>query len=390
MNQRDLSAVKRRLNPEERYPSVIRGCYMASDGTVMSSFTKPVGTLPQEEFEKYAGIFRKVLSGTQGQNLLPVDFSAAQTMEDEAHQLLMELCRTELQDDGTADGMFAQIRAGLLERHDVAGQSVQEHQQADNRLILLMYDCMDLPHRRGDGEDDMERSENVFNYILCAVCPVKPTKPSLSWFSAENDFHARPEDWTVGQPESGFMFPALVEGGADLYSALFYTRSADEQHEGLMRHVFHTDTVMPAAQQRDAFQAVLETSLAEECSLGVVQTLHEKVSEMMEAQKKDKMAEPLSLTRSEVRTMLTDSGVSEARAEAFDASFQQTFGAYAEVPAVNLITPRQYKVATPDVSISVAPDKRDLVETRVIDGHRYILILAEGDVTVNGVNIMFS
>jgi hypothetical protein len=41
------------------------------------------------------------------------------------------------------------------------------------------------------------------------------------------------------------------------------------------------------------------------------------------------------------------------------------------------------------VSIKVAPDRSDLIETRMIDGKCYILVLADGDVEVNGVNVKF-
>ena len=53
MNQHDLAALRRRLNPEERYPSVIRGCYVAADGQVFASFTKQTGMMPSDEYEKY-------------------------------------------------------------------------------------------------------------------------------------------------------------------------------------------------------------------------------------------------------------------------------------------------------------------------------------------------
>jgi predicted amidohydrolase len=46
-----------------------------------------------------------------------------------------------------------------------------------------------------------------------------------------------------------------------------------------------------------------------------------------------------------------------------------------------------YEFRTPDVVVKVDPEKLDMVETRVIDGMKYILIRADNDVEVNGVNI---
>ena len=53
MNQRDIAQLKRRLNPEKRNPTVIRGCYVDHAGQVISTFARPIYHLPAEENEKY-------------------------------------------------------------------------------------------------------------------------------------------------------------------------------------------------------------------------------------------------------------------------------------------------------------------------------------------------
>ena len=62
----------------------------------------------------------------------------------------------------------------------------------------------------------------------------------------------------------------------------------------------------------------------------------------------------------------------------------------AENTPQNLINPRQFEVRTPEVTIRVNPERTDLVETRVIDGVKYILIRADSGVEVNGVSIHIS
>ena len=52
-----------------------------------------------------------------------------------------------------------------------------------------------------------------------------------------------------------------------------------------------------------------------------------------------------------------------------------------------IVDPKKFELKTPDVSIKVSPEKKDLVETRVIDGVRFILVRADGGVELNGVNI---
>ena len=387
MNQQDLAQIKRRLNPEHRHPTVIRGCYINAEGETLSTFVKPVAMLPETENEKYMGLFRKVLSGTQGQNLLSVDFSAAQTMDDEAHALLTSLCRSELSEDEPVEQMFAAIRNWMKAEKEARPDSVEESQNQPNQLILMLYDSMDVPHRNRDGSEDRTRSESVFNYMLCCVCPVKLGKPALSYQEQEGDFHCMDGSWSVSAPEIGFMFPAYEQGGADIYQALYYVRSMDDTHDAFVQHVFHSELQMRASDQRDTVHGLISDTLMEECSMEVVQAVHEKVGEMIKEAKSDKTAEPVSLSAREVRTVLEDCGVTEEKAEKFENQFTESFGSYAEIPAVNLVTPSKFQVETPSVSIKVDPEHADLVSTRVIDGQRYILILADGAVEVNGIQV---
>ena len=391
MNQRDIAEIRRRLNPDKRYPTVIRGCYVDHTGQVISTFAQPIYHLPQEENEKYMTLFKKVLSGTQGQNLLTVEFTAAQAMEGAEHKILSDMRESGLTDEEAVSAFYERAIDYIRATGSAEAQSVSDAQSASNYLILLLHDGYDIVYKDQNGEADNEQSTDVFSYILGCVCPVKQTKPALTYFVEDSGFHARLSDWAVGNPELGFMFPAYEERSANIYCAMYYTRDAGDPHEMFMQSVFGMqEQPMPAKAQTETFQTVLEESLAEECSMDVMQAVHETMRTMIEEQKADKTAEPLKLGKSEVRQLLEDCGVSTERAEVFEEKYDETFGAYAELPAVNLITPRQFKVDTPSVSIRVDPERSDLIETRVIDGKCYILVLADGDVQVNGVNVKFN
>lgn len=387
MNQRDFAELRRRLNPDKRNQSIIRGCYVSHDGQVISTFAQPVYGMAQEEMEKYMSIFKRILSGTANQNLLPVEFTARQTMEGEEHKLLMDLRSSALKDDAAVNELYGKIVGYIQSVKEQEVQSVEAAQTACNYLILLTYDGYDVPYKDKNGETDAERSTDLFSYMLCAVCPVKATKPALGYFAAEGEFHNKPADWMVAMPELGFLFPCFEERSTNIYSAMFYTRNSDDLHDVFMKNVFGAEPQMPANTQKETFQAVLQDTLQEECSLEVMQAVHETVSNMIEERKADKHAEPLRLSRQDVKEVLEGSGVSQEKLDAFDQQYTEAFGAYTELPAVNMVTPKAFKVNTPSVTIHVDPAHSDLIETRIIDGRRYILVLADGDVAVNGVNV---
>lgn len=389
MNQRDLSELKRRLNPEKRNPTVLRGCYVDYAGQVLSSFAQPVAHLPAEENEKYMSLFRRVLSGTAGQNLQDIDFTAAQVMQSEEHRVLCAMRESGLTDEEAVTAFYERVIASIRAVSPADAQSVAEQQNASNYLILLLHDGYDVAFKDANGETDSDRSTDVFSYLLCCVCPVRQSKPALTYFSDEREFHNRLAEWTVGSPDLGFLFPAYEERSANLYRAQFYTRDSAEAHEAFIQNVFGTELPMPAGQQQESFQTILQDALADECSLDVVQAVHETVRTRLEEQKADKNAEPLCLSKEDVREVLTGCGVSQERAAAFEDKYAEAFGAYTEIPAVNVIAPKQFEVSTPSVSIRVDPQRSDLIETRMIDGRCYILVLADGDVEVNGVNVKF-
>lgn len=388
MNQRDISEIKRRLNPQHRNATMIRGCYVNSEGQPISTFALPIIGMPESELEKYMSLFKKVLSGTAGQNQLPIEFATPESIASEQHALLMRLRETGLKEDEAVEALYQRIIAYIQEEQSKnTAQSVDAQQSAGNYVILLMHDGYDVPFHDGNDEIDRERSVDVFSYLLCAVCPVKQTKSTLSYFAAEGEFHNRESEWNIAAPALGFMFPAFEERSANIYGALYYTRDTADLHESFVTNVFGTDLFMPAQEQQTTFQTILSDVLEEECSLAVVQAVNETVNAMIEQQKADKTAEPLRLNKKEVTDVLKDCGVSEEKATAFEESFAESFGTFAEIPAVNVVPAKQFKISTPSVSIRVDPDHADLVETRVIDGRPYILVLADGDVEVNGVNV---
>ena len=373
MNRKEIAEIRRRLNVDKNAITRLRGCYVNEKREVVAAFDRSLMSFPQEEQEKYLAIFKRTLAGVPGKNLIDIEFRADQVMDDEAHGLLMALRNTALSvDEG--------VRA-------LCGKIIDSLELEGNYLILMMHDAYDVPFKHADENKVDVISEEVFNYILVSVCPVKLTKPALSYCSDDNAFHSRDLDWVVAGPELGFMFPTFDDRATNIYSALYFTRAASNVHDEFIDAVFHADAPMPAAEQREVFQAVLEDALDDDLSFEVAQTVHEQFREMIEAHNQDKAAEPLVISKREVTGMLESCGVPDEKLEAFEQRYDAEFGQGMELRAVNIAEPKKFEVRTPDVVVQVNPERSDLIETRVIDGFKYILIRADEGVEVNGVNI---
>ncbi|MBQ8964507.1 MAG: DUF4317 domain-containing protein [Clostridia bacterium] len=373
MNRKEIAEIRRRFSSDKNAITCLRGCYVNEKREVVSAFNRSLLSLPQEEQEKYLSIFKRTLAGVPGRNLIDIEFRPDQVMDDEAHQLLMGLRNTAL----TVDAGVEKLCQKIIDSLEIEG----------NYLILMLHDAYDVPFRHADEHKSDVISEEVFNYIMVSVCPVKLTKPALSYFSEDNAFHSRDLDWVVAAPELGFMFPTFDDRATNIYSALYFTKDAANAHDEFVDAVFHCEPPMPAAEQREVFQAVLEDALEDDLSFEVVQTVHEQLRDMIETHDQDKAAEPLVVSRREVTGMLESCGVPEEKLAAFEEKYDAQFGQGISLNAVNITQPKKFEVRTPDVVVQVNPLRSDLIETRVIDGQRYILIRADEGVEVNGVNI---
>lgn len=369
MNQKELGELRRRFRPEKCAVSRIYGCYVNSVREVVSYLDESLGRMPQEEAEKYLSLLKKAMSGTLGRNLIDIVFSTEQVMDSEEHRLLSSLRESGLRDSGIRQEFYQKV----IDTLDM-GES--------NYLILLAHDAYDVPSRGGD--DQPGDSETVFQYILCCVCPVKDGKPELGYFPGENEFHSCTAGQIVSAPELGFLFPAFDNRAANIYNALFYSRSADELHHEFIDAVFHTEPPMSAAEQKEAFESALSGGLEETCSMAVVQSVHEQLRERIEEHRESKDPEPLALTAGEVGGILRSSGVPEERVAAFQEQCGERFGESAALNPANLIDSKRYEIKTAEATVSVDPAYSYLVETRVIDGRKYILIPAGEGVEVNG------
>lgn len=376
MNEKEIAELRRRFRADKSSISRVRGCYVNEKREIISQFDQSLGILGQTESEQLLATLRKTLSGTLGKNLLDIPFDTRQVVEGDQHKLLMTLRNSALRDEEAVSAFYQRVIQSL----DLEG----------NYLILLVQDDYDVPYRSKDGERQDDASSEVFRYILCSICPVKQTKEALSYYVYENAFHSISADWVVSAPEMGFLFPSFDERSTNLYDALYYCKDTSQTHPDFVEAVFHAPAPMPAAEQMETFQALLQDTLSDECRYQVVQSVHGQLREMIEEHKANKVEEPLVVDKGTVRRVLEHSGVSEEHVEAFEERYDDAFGADADLSPRNLVDTKQLEITTPDITIKVSPDRGDLVETRLIDGARYILIRAEEGVAVNGVPIQIS
>ena len=373
MIDKEVGEIRRHLRRERSNITQLFGCFVNDNKEIITEFRLSTGIMPENESDKYFAILRKTLSGSIGRNLIDITFKTSQVADSPEHKLLMGLRESKCNDE--------ELRMELYQK--IIGSVVLE----GNYLILLSCDSYDVPFRSKDDSRQSDNSDEVYTYILCTICPVKETKANLHYVPEEKVFHDGAMHQMVSAPALGFLFPAFDNRATNIYNALYYTRDVKSGQDALIEALFNTPVPQPAAQQKQTFEALLTTSLGEECSMDLVQTVHEELCQRIELHKESKIPDPLLISKEDVKEVLSTCGVSEENLSKFSVEYDEAFGFEASLHPKNIIDNKHFEIKTPDVVIKVDPTRSDLIETRIIGGVKYIMICADEDVEVNGVSI---
>lgn len=374
MNQREIGELRRRLKPERNAISKIYGCYVNSNKQVISYLDSSLGIMPQDEAEKYLTLLRRTLTGQLQKNLIDIVFTTRQVADSEEHRLLSQLRQTGLKDESLRQRFY-----------DTVIQSLDMDDR--NYLILLAHDTYDVPYRGKDDEDQADASDQVYSYILCAICPVKDSKAELGYFPGENEFHSRSAGQVVAPPELGFLFPAFDQRSANIYNALYYTKQTDLIHQEFIDALFRTEPPMSADEQKATFHTALAESLEGDCSMDVVRAVHQQLRDRLILHKESRNPEPPEISPKEVDAILLDCGVEADKVKTFHRSCAAQFGEDAPLNPNNLINSGRFEIKTEHASLVIHPDYSYLLETRKIDGRTYLLLPVDDGMEVNGLAV---
>lgn len=373
MNKKEVAEIKKRFTKTKCSFTRLCGCYVDAEKQKRLTLKEAFLSLPEEEMFKYIDIFRKTLSGSIGKTMLNMEFPMEQeTKEDGTQRFLMKLLESKLTDDDLLNEFYDKI--------------ISVYNYPENYFIILTHDAYDIPKITSDGVENFDASEYVYDYILCCICPVKLTKPGLCYNAETNHIQDRIRDWVVEAPQSGFLFPAFNDRNMDIHNLLYYSKKSDELDAVITEEVLGCQLPLPAKSQKETFNNILEESLGLDCDYEVVKTIHENLNQMLAETSEE--PEPLALAKEDMSHLLMKSGVEEKEIETFEARFDETVGEDQCLMAANISSPKKFEVATPDVKVTVNPQRTDLVETKVINGVPYLMIEINDLVEVNGIQVV--
>ena len=167
MNKKEISEIKKQFTPENCSITRICGCYVDGEKNKKTELKEAFLSLSEEEMFKYFDIFRKSLSGTIGKNLMNMEFPLEQESEGGTQHFLMKLRESKLTDDALVESFYDKI--------------IENYDYPENYYIILIHGVYDIPGKSSDGSEMFDASDEIYEHIMCCICPVKLSKAGLCY-----------------------------------------------------------------------------------------------------------------------------------------------------------------------------------------------------------------
>lgn len=353
MEKSDLRELRKVIKAKETVIDWIYGLYVDSENHAVWEKVQRLLSMEETEQFRHINLISRVVSPKLG-----IDSFAAPLREYAEDMLALRAL------PGESAGEFEAFRDRLL----------AEYVHTDPYYAMLVRIIYDVPSKARDGQR-LDDSENVYEAVLFAICPAKLTKPALGF--EEDQVAELSRRWQIGAPVSGFLYPSFSDRNEDRGELLVHSKHPDE--EDFLRSLF---AIVPetapvgVTEQKEIFSSLIgqmDVSLTE--AAVVCESLVEKSAEE---------DAPERFGEDTLDRIARSAGIGMEKAELMEL-YADTVG---EVPiAMTAITDPYITVRTDQAVIKVPAEKARLIETRRIDGRDYILIPADGAVTVNGLSV---
>lgn len=310
ITKRDVLELRRRLSKKGCSFQKMSGCYVNGNKEVILQFTEQFLELEEDEFYKYLEIAKKTLSGTLGNNLLELEFERGEDAA-ERQQFFLTLKASKLGQPELLKRFYEQV--------------IQNYSYAGNYLILVFHDVYDVITRTSD-RAKLDESEEIYEYILCAICPVELSKPGLGYQEEEHRIGVRARDWVVGLPDIGFLYPAFSNRGSDTNAMMYYVKNGKDAHPEFVTKTLGCQPQRTAHEEKQIFQELVQTAFGEQVEEAddAFLKIQRNLNGLLTAA--EELDETQTLTPAAVSDLLEDMEMPAAVREQIEQSYGMEFG----------------------------------------------------------------
>ncbi len=373
MNRKELSEIRNHFNPEAKYFTMDRvlTAFIDSQRNVRGVCLRNASSIASPESQILFDTMKKVLNTSLGKQSTELPFRNHAYGEDGAQTFLTALLQSELRNEETA----LQFLGKLAETLD-----------SDAPYAVIAAFCQyDPPRKNKMDELDAENSDQVFRYLVTALCPIAKTEGTLVYNQFDDEILRQENKNAVisKAPMDGFFFPVFSDRATDVHHVLYYTKTPNSPNEKLVDAFLECDVESTIEDEQSDMKQVLGTLLGDDLTYETVTAVNEKLEQIVAKNKTDDS--PTEVTGRMLHRMLSEAGVPEEKLERTEEVFADTVGT--TLKPERLVAPKTV-IKTPEIIVNVKNAAKDKVRLDTVNGrHCMIIELDDAVIEVNGYDL---
>ena len=371
MDKKGIAEIKKCFKKEDCRIDRMVSCFLNEEGEIISRFSDSFYALEDKELFKYCELFKQSLSGKIGRNLYTLAFPLEEEAEGGKQNTLYKLLQSELKDENLYNAFFESVR--------------QDYPIPGKHLLLLAHGVYDIPSKTSDGLTLEDASEQVYSFILFALCPVSLLKEGLCFDKQSDSFVSRSEDFVVQKPEISFLYPAFHDRSSDIHELLYRCKKREDSLDTLPEVLFGTSLPMGEKQQKNCFSKLVEEILQEDCTFENVRLLQEELAELQNKENEEEREQ--SLPKNQVKALLEKAGASEEQLLNFSSLYDEELGDKNEKLFLENLADNTLRLDSENLHLRIKNEVSAILESRIIDGKEYLLLPISDNLECNGISI---
>ena len=172
MNKTEISELRKLFKKDNYRIDSLAACYVDVDKEKTFVLKEALSSFSEEELLYHLSIFHKCLGGTLGKNLINMEFPLETEFGEGQQKFLLNLRDSGLKEEEILAKFFDLI--------------IANYPSSDKYYIVAIHGNYDVPGKSRDGGVLDDASEVIYEYMLCAICPVKLSKEALGYDVAAN------------------------------------------------------------------------------------------------------------------------------------------------------------------------------------------------------------
>ncbi|MCA0970923.1 DUF4317 domain-containing protein [Halobacillus litoralis] len=378
MDKKDIANIRKQFKVDNDLLKIsdIFNVYIMKDSTDVYHFQhQPFDLLDRDQQELFMNNFKKVLTGQLDEKLFELKFS--RDVEDPAQLTLHKA----LLSNDNEEWMAYMLK--LVER------MIDDHPYEKDIVVTFITAEYRKPMKKSNPDAEESSRDSVYSnpFILCSVNQTEEPKKEIQFDYIEKEFKYNIQVDPVidlKKPLTGFLFPTITDGAADVNHVLYSTGKANEPDPHFIEDVLNAEEAMTAETDKAVFEEVVREVVGGQINPSTLSKVYGEIHRSVEENEDD---EPPKLDYKDVERVLTDSG-QKVEQEQVKVAFQRfAQDDRYELKASNIVpkyNSKSIKIQTKVANISISPQDLEFVRQVNYKGKRALMIEIDEDAEIDG------